>query len=203
MCSAPSVPDTVADYNQFAPEIALCSDARKSTLAHLRALLTSFLLGAASIASLARGQASAPPAANPDTVPTIRVTVRSVVLDVIVTRKGKPVTGLKKDAFTVKESGKPQTISFFEESLPAPQPRSVQMPKMPKDVFTNFSPFPDPPAVNILLLDSLNTVTEDQSVVHKAALQFLKTAKPGNRMAIFTMGLGLHLFKGSTTIPPS
>jgi VWFA-related protein len=133
--------------------------------------------------------------------PTLRVTSRNVVLDVIVTNNGKPVTGLKKDAFTVTESGKPQAVSFFEENAPVPPPQSVQIPKMPTDVFTNFSPFPNPPAVNVLLLDSLNTTTDNQSAVHKAALQYLKTAKPGSRMAIFTMGLGLHFIQGFNDDP--
>jgi len=133
--------------------------------------------------------------------PALRVTSRSVVIDVIVTNNGKPVTGLKKDAFSVAESGKPQTVSFFEENAPTTPPQSVQIPKMPTDVFTNFSPFPNPPAVNVLLLDSLNTTTDNQSAVHKAALQYLKTAKPGNRMAIFTMGLGLHFIQGFNDDP--
>jgi VWFA-related protein len=143
-----------------------------------------------------------PPAPPADQQPTLRVTSRSVVLDVIVTdRNGKPVTGLKKDAFTLTESGSPQAISFFEENSPVPPPPSAQIPKMPTDVFTNFSPFPNPPAVNVLLLDSLNTGTDNQSWTHKAALQFLKTAKPGNRMAIFTMGLGLHFIQGFSDDP--
>jgi VWFA-related protein len=132
---------------------------------------------------------------------TLRVTSRSVVIDVIVMNNGKPVTGLTKDAFTLTESGKPQSVSFFEENAPTPPPQSVQIPKMPTDVFTNFSPFPNPPAVNVLLLDSLNTTTDNQSWVHKAALQFLKTSKPGNRMAIFTMGLGLHFIQGFNDDP--
>jgi VWFA-related protein len=134
--------------------------------------------------------------------PNLQITSRAVLLDVVVTdRTGRPVTGLKKGAFTVTEQDKPQTISFFEENAPAPSPQSVQIPKMPTDVFTNFSPFPDPPAVNVLLLDSLNTGTENQSSVHAAALRFLKTAKPGSRMAIFTMGLGLRFIQGFNDDP--
>lgn len=170
-------------------------------MTHPRVKILSLFLGAASLASQLSGQVSPPAAANPNYEPALRVTTRSVVLDVIVSKDGKPVTGLKKDAFTVKESGKPQAISFFEESVPTPPQQSVQIPKMPTDVFTNFSPFPDPPAVNVLLLDSLNTTTEDQSWIHKAALQFLKTAKPGNRMAIFTMSLGLHFIQGFNDDP--
>ena len=55
--------------------------------------------------------------------------------------------------------------------------------------------------MNVLLLDSLNTHMENQSYVHKQALQFLKSAKPGTRMAIFTMGLGLHFIQGFNDDP--
>jgi VWFA-related protein len=171
----------------------------------MRLFLASTILAGAALVPQAQ-QPGAQPAQNPasppaDQQPGLRVTSRNVVIDVIVTNNGKPVTGLSKDTFMVTESGKPQSVSFFEENTPAPQRQSVQIPKMPPDVFTNFSPFPNPPAVNVLLLDSLNTTTDNQSWVHKAALQFLKTAKPGNRMAIFTMGLGLHFIQGFSDDP--
>jgi VWFA-related protein len=133
---------------------------------------------------------------------TLQINSRAVLVDVLVTdRSGKPVTGLKQDAFTVLEQGKPQTISFFEEHTGAPSSTPKEMPKLPPDVFSNFSPFPDPPAVNLLLLDSLNTQMENQSQVHVQALKFLKSAKPGTRMAVFTMGLGLHFVQGFTDDP--
>jgi VWFA-related protein len=134
--------------------------------------------------------------------PTLRINSRAVLVDVIVTdRNGKPVTGLKEDAFTVMEQGKPQTISFFEEHAGAPAAAPKEMPKLPPGVFSNFSPFPQPAAVNVLLLDSLNTRMESQSLVHAQALKFLKDLKPGSRMAIFTMGLGLHFVQGFTDDP--
>src|SRR5207342_3504992 len=71
----------------------------------------------------------------------IRVESRAVLVDVIVTdSSGKPVTGLPKDAFTVTEQGKLQTISFFEENGAALPAQPLEMPKLPADVFTNFSP---------------------------------------------------------------
>ena len=75
------------------------------------------------------------------------------------------------------------------------------MPKLPPNTFTNLSPFPQPPAVNVLLLDSLNTRMENQSVVHSQVLKFLKSAKPGTRSAIFTMGLGLNFIQGFNDDP--
>ena len=144
-----------------------------------------------------------PPGSEADAnVPTLQVNARAVVVDVIVTdSSGKPVTGLTQDAFKVTEQGKPQKISFFEENQPARTAGPVEMPKMPPDVFTNFSPFPQPPAVNVLLLDSLNTRIENQSYVHAEALKFLKSAKPGTRTAIFAMGLGLHFVQGFNDDP--
>jgi VWFA-related protein len=133
---------------------------------------------------------------------TLRVNSRAVLVDVIVSdSSGKPVTGLSRDAFSVTEQGKRQAVSFFEENGKTPPARPVEIPTMPPDVFTNFSPFPQPPAVNVLLLDSLNTHMENQSYVHTQALKFLKTAKPGTRMAIFTMGLGLHFIQGFNDDP--
>jgi VWFA-related protein len=133
---------------------------------------------------------------------TLRINSRSVLVDVVVTDKnGKPVTGLTQDAFAVMEQGKPQTISFFEEHAGAPAAAPQEMPKYPPDVFSNFSPFPQPAAVNVLLLDSLNTRIEDQSVVHSQVMKFLKSAKPGTRTAIFTMGLGLHFIQGFNDDP--
>lgn len=144
------------------------------------------------------------PLAAQDNTPetSLRVNSRAVLVDVIVTDStGKPVTGLSRDAFSVTEQGKAQTISFFEENGNTPPAPPVKMPPMPPDVFTNFSPFPQPPAVNVLLLDSLNTHMENQSIVHKQAVAFLKTAKPGRRTAIFTMGLGLHFIQGFNDDP--
>ena len=145
-------------------------------------------------------QTATPDANTP--VSSLRINSRAVLVDVIVTNSsGRPILGLGKDAFTVTEQGKPQTISFFEENGTARPTQPVEMPKLPPDVFTNFSPFPQPPAVNVLLLDSLNTRMESQSYVHSQAMKFLKSAKPGTRSAIFTMGLALHFIQGFNDDP--
>lgn len=141
--------------------------------------------------------------ASPDaSVQTLRTTSRAVLVDVIVSdRKGKPVSGLKQEDFTVTEQGKPQSVIFFEEHTGTAPDDAAELPKLPPNTFTNFSPFPTPDAVNVLLLDSLNTRVESQSFVHSQAMKFLKNAKPGSRMAIFSMGLGLHFIQGFTGDP--
>lgn len=152
----------------------------------------------AATALLAQGGASAPDAP----VSSLRINTRAVLLDVVVTdRNGSPVTGLKQDAFTVTEQGKPQSLTYFEEHKGEEKAAPVELPTLPLNVFSNFSPFGMPPAVNVLLLDSLNTQMSNQSFVHQQALKFLRTAKPGSRMAIFAMGLGLHFIQGFTDDP--
>ena len=166
----------------------------------LKRFLCTVALVAISIAVPLSSQTNQPATAAPEA--TLRINSRAVLVDVLVTdRNGEPVKGLKQSAFTVNEQGKPQTISFFEEHTGAPQGTPKEIPKLPPNVFSNFSPFPDPPAVNLLLLDSLNTRMENQQYVHKQALKFLKNAKPGSRMAVFTMGLGLHFVQGFTDDP--
>lgn len=160
----------------------------------------SLALVALSVSASLHAQSPASPSSEEQT--TLRVSSRAVLVDVLVTdHKGKPISGLKQDDFKVNEQGKPQTISFFEEHGTGPQPAPAPMPKLPPNVFSNFSPYPLPPAVNVLLLDSLNTRMESQSFVHSQAIKFLKSAKPGSRMAIFTMGLGLHFIQGFTDDP--
>jgi VWFA-related protein len=136
---------------------------------------------------------------NPET--TLRVNSRAVLVDVLVTdKKGAAVRGLPQSAFTVKEQGKPQSITFFEEHQNA-ESTELESLTLPPNVFSNHPGEAQPPAVTVLLLDALNAEVEDQSFVHQEALQFLKTVKPGSRMAIFTMSSGLHFVQGFTDDP--
>jgi VWFA-related protein len=146
--------------------------------------------------------AEKPPADTQSSVATFKISGKSVLLDVVVTDKsGAPVTGLKADAFSVFEKGKPQTIGYFEEHKADVDAKPVELPTLPMNTFTNFSPIQAPASVNVLLLDSLNTPIIDQAYVHKQAMKFLKGMKPGSRMAIFTMGIGLRFVQGFSDDP--
>jgi VWFA-related protein len=140
-------------------------------------------------------------AASGGTESTLRVNSRAVLVDVLVTdKKGAAVKGLPQSAFSVKEQGKPQAITFFEEhhGMEAVEQETVAL---PPNVFSNHPDEQQPAAVTVLLLDALNAPVEDQSFVHQQALQFLKSARPGSRMAIFTMSSGLHFVQGFTEDP--
>ena len=46
---------------------------------------------------------------------------------------------------------------------------------MPADVYTNVPAAPETDAVNVLLIDTLNTEQRDQGYVRKQIMNFLKT----------------------------
>ena len=66
-------------------------------------------------------------------------------------------------------------------------------------MYTNTPPAPESDAVNVLLLDSLNTPKQDQSRVHLEIIDFFKKMQPGTRVAIFMLGSQLRFLQGFTT----
>ena len=140
----------------------------------------------------------------PATAPTIKARAQIVIVDVVVTDKNQnPVHNLKQSDFNVLENNSPQTISHFEEHIyPNPKAPPVErLPPMPPGVFTNYSPEPPSDAINIILLDTLNTQMKDQSYVRAQLKQYLNTAKPGIRTAIFGLTSRLILLQGFTSNP--
>lgn len=138
-------------------------------------------------------------------VQTLRTSSRIVVVDVVVRdSKGNPVHGLKASDFALREKGQPQTISSFEEHIQPTPEELAKMPPAPKlapGVFTNYAPVPSGGALNILLLDTLNTPEEAQMVVRKEMLNYLKSPRPEVRMAIFGLGEKLYMLQGFTSDP--
>src|ERR1700689_1354852 len=102
----------------------------------------------------------APPAgATASAIPTIRQTVNSVVVDVVVTNKdGQPIRGLSKEQFQILENGVAQQIDFFEEHQFDPKPAPIVPPApLPPNVYTNLSETaPESGPALILLMDGLN-----------------------------------------------
>jgi VWFA-related protein len=148
-------------------------------------------------ARLTQSQTAAPN--NAGSIPTFKTKVRLVLVDVVVTNnKGEPVPGLHKADFEISEDGTPQTISTFEEHHGAPATQ-VKLPTMPPNVYTNFPLTQSADSVNVILLDALNTPSNDQSFVHSQMLKYLKTIPPNTRVAIFTLASRLRMLQGVTT----
>jgi len=132
---------------------------------------------------------------------TLKVFTKLTVEDVTVTdSKGMPVHGLTQSDFTVKEDGKPQPILNFDEygtQVPSAQPA---LPALPPNIYTNAQPpAPTTSAVNILLIDALNTSPPKRMYVRQQALSYLKKLPPGTRVAILELQDKLHILQGFTS----
>jgi VWFA-related protein len=172
---------------------------------------------------------SAPPGSQPHqpspskpVAPTIKVVVRETVVDITVTDpKGNPVHGLKPSDFTVREDGKVQPIRSFQEFGGENQPAPRVMPKLPPNIYTNLQPPPTGSALNLLLLDGLNTAPADaaedpggltgttqisaafvvQKRIKQGAKDFIAHMPPGTRLAVLGLDNNLHVLQGVTSDP--
>jgi VWFA-related protein len=142
------------------------------------------------------------PSPDPDQTPIFRANARAVLVDVVVTDShGNPVSGLRQQDFKLIENGKPESVVFFEEHKSA-EIVPIELPKMPPNVFTNVPVAPQADALNVILLDALNTPgTTDQGYVRAQVIEFLKTMKPGTPLVVFSLGTDLRLVQGFTGTP--
>jgi len=142
-----------------------------------------------------------PPPESEAPATTLQVTARNVLLDVVVTDKqDKPVSGLRKEDFQVFEDGKPQTITFFEPVFPAAAGAALEapVPPLPPNTFTNVPAVAPNNAVNVLLMDALNTDMGDQAFVHKEMVRYLASIPPGTRIGILLLSEKLRIVQGIT-----
>ena len=134
--------------------------------------------------------------------PALRANSSLVLVDVVVTVHDKPVHGLELGRFHVFEDGNEQTISSFDEHEPASAPPAFLAPAaLPPNTYTNLPAYPESNAVNVLLLDALNTPLGDQMRVRSKMIDYLATLKPGTTLAIFTLGTQLRIVTQFTSDP--
>lgn len=137
--------------------------------------------------------AQTPLSLNADPTSVYRINARAVLVDVVVTDShGDAVSGLRQRDFKLTEDGRPVRIAFFEEHKGAAIV-PADLPKMPPNVFTNVPIAPQSDALNVLLLDALNTREEDQTYVRAQVIEFLKTMKSGTPLAVFSLNTDLRL----------
>jgi VWFA-related protein len=173
----------------------------------IRNLIRCFAIALVLVPLCARGQAApattqagAQPAPQP--AATLHATTDLVVVDVVASDdRQNPIHHLTAGDFTILEDGKSQTLKVFEEHAAAPPAPMPPAPKFGPGMFSNYSPVPPTGALNILLLDKLNTPMDAQSDVRNQVLKYLKEAQPGTRMAIFSLTTELKLLQGFTTSP--
>lgn len=153
-------------------------------------------LGCAAFASVA--QVPAP-------TPTLTVTSREVLLDVVVTdRAHHPVTGLTAKDFIIREEGQAQAIRHLEEHTAlsaADVAKLKETPPLPANTFTNFTPIVNSNAYTVILLDALNTPIEAQMYLRDQVIAYLKHMQPGTPIAIFQLDTEMRLIQGFSADP--
>lgn len=155
-----------------------------------------------------------PRAAN---VPTLHVTTRETVVDVLVTDgKGQTVRGLTRSDFTVEEDGKPQPIRGFSEFDKETPPAPTRT--LPPGTYTNSRALPVSGPVQILYFDlpcacSYPPGTDPVADTAQGAIfirakkyiaDYLRTMPAGTQAAVFVYrcDYGLRLLQGFTTDGP-
>jgi VWFA-related protein len=158
------------------------------------------------VPSSVAGPSPVPPAStagaptSPST-PVFKSTAALVLLDVVVTNPAGAVHGIARSQFHVVEDGKEQKLIAMEEHI-APNPAAISKPAaLPAHIYTDAPEGPASSAVNVLLLDGLNTPMGDQMYVRQEMLSYLKNIPPGARIAIFTLASRLRIVQGFTADP--
>jgi len=135
-------------------------------------------------------------------VPSVKVTTRLVIVDVVVhDKKGQAITDLESADLRILEDGKEQPIrSFVLQRGAQPVENSVQeQVALPANVVSNARKLAPNTALNVILLDSLNSNLLNQAYVRIEMVKFLEKLPQGQPVAIFTLGRKLHMVQDFTT----
>ncbi len=170
----------------------------------IRLFLVAALLASPARFVCAQQNSSSPPTTRPESNNFLfKSVVNRVVLDVVVTdSQGKPARGLTRQDFSVTEDGRPQQILTFDiyglNSGLNSAPESAALSTLPTTTPVNAPRTLVNGPLYVLLLDLVNTETEDEAYARKQLLQFISGKPQGTRFAIFVLSDGLHLVQGFT-----
>lgn len=130
--------------------------------------------------------------------PSIRSPARLVIVDVVLSDDDRPVKGLQPGLFHILEDGHEQTIKVFEEHNSLDPSQIQVMPPLPANTYSDFPESTVTTATNVLLLDGLNTPTNDQAYARQQMIEYLKNIPAGKRIAIFALTSRLRIVQGFT-----
>src|SRR5579872_5043317 len=139
-------------------------------------------------------------AASYESTTVLHVTTHMVIVDVVVQdAQGHTVNDLRREEFKLRENGHDQKLSMFSfQQHDAQRPTRVA-PKHPANVFTNSPDYNPSDALNVILLDSMNTSVAKQLMVQRALLETLPTLSDGRPIAIYAMSEKLRQLHDFTT----
>lgn len=131
---------------------------------------------------------------------TLQVNAQRVIEDVVVTDvHGNPVHGLKCEAFTLKEDGKPQRIlSFDVHDGTKPEFVPPKVPPLPPNTYVDLPSAPEQGPLYVILYDMVNMSLNGQVYARKGLLKFIDSKPPGTRFAIFLNSDRTSLIQGFT-----
>jgi VWFA-related protein len=152
---------------------------------------------------------AAPANAPAQQPPGLRVTTRMVVVDVVATdNKDVPIKDLKAEDFTVQEEGQAQAIRAFtfHQTEQRPVSASGQIsarsnPKLPPGYFSNAPEYKSNGALNVLLLDALNSTLLNQASMRDGMIKLMEKLPAGQPIAIYLLGNKLTLVQDFTSDP--
>ena len=155
------------------------------------------------VAALVSGAAVAIYAAQQDSKPIFRAGTTLVEFTIVATdQRGQPVTDLKPDEVTIVQNGKPQPAAFFrfEGAAFAPGAVDVKPDPIAPGNFTNRVEYAPGPARNVtaIVIDTLNTLPDDQVAVKAQVMQYLRALAPNTRIAVYVLGSNLRILHDFT-----
>ena len=177
---------------------------RPSTHCLFKATLITFI----GFTSILHGQSVASGSNSPQTadqnqkVPSVKVTTRLVIVDVVAhDKKGHAVTDLETTDLRILEDGKEQTIRSFvlQRGSQSTEEPAQEHAALPANMVSNARKYPPNTALNVILLDSLNSNLLNQAYVRTEMVKFLEKLPQGQPVAIFTLGRKLHMVQDFTT----
>jgi VWFA-related protein len=128
-------------------------------------------VGAAVLGVLAARSGAAPQA--PATTPTFPSGVELITIDaVVLDAEGRPVSGLTRDDFVVREDGRPRAIESFEAISLRPEPEEVAPAPAPV-VATNTAPPEQSGRAFAVLVDDLGISRQETPAVRHAVRDFI------------------------------
>jgi hypothetical protein len=102
----------------------------------------------------------------------------------------------------IHQNGKPQPVAFFRFEGSAFGPNAVETKHEPiaPGIFTNRTEYFPGPARNVtaIVIDTLNTLPEDQVAVKAQVMQYLRALAPNTRVALYALGSNLRILHDFT-----
>jgi VWFA-related protein len=137
------------------------------------------------------------------TTPIFRAGTTLVEFTIVASdERGQPVTDLKPNEVTILQNGKPQPVAFFRFEGSAFGPDAVESVResIAPGTFTNRPEYSPGPARNVtaIVIDSLNTLPEDQVAVKAQVMQYLRALAPNTRVAVYALGSTLRILHDFT-----